>query len=138
MKTVFRSLLVWLMLVALPFQGFASAGMLLCGPEGQAFAQAQAVQGEHDHAAMLAAQEAQAGHGSAAHAGHDGGDGHDGHGAAKCASAGACCVGAPLAPSVAAGVPPLDSGSQRIPFHTVRPPAVDLAVPERPPQSLFA
>lgn len=136
MKTVFRSLLVWLMLVALPFQGFASASMLLCGPAGLVYAEAQApaAHGGHDHAAMLAAQQAQI---LDAHAGHDSGDGHGDHGA-QCASAGACCVGAPLAPSVAAGVPPLNSGSQLIPFHSLRPAAVDLAVPERPPQSVLA
>jgi hypothetical protein len=135
MKAVFRSLLLWLMLLAIPFQGVASASMLLCGP-ATAAAPSQAPSGPpamaagHDHAAMLAA---------AAQASHDGGQDergmHDSHGPSKCGSTGACCVGAALAPALPV-LPQLPAASsQFISFHSGRLPAVDLALPERPPRA---
>lgn len=151
MKAVFRSLLLWLMLLAIPFQGVASAGMLLCAP-GPAPASAQVQDGapamaaDHDHAAMLAAAaEAHAGH-EAAQAGSDAGGGvastsgghgvHDSHGPAKCGSTGACCVGAALAPALPGVLPEMAAPSQSIPFYSGRLPLVDLALPERPPQAV--
>lgn len=164
MKAVFRSLLLWLMLVAIPFQGVASAGMLLCAP-GPVPASAPAMTAGHDHAAMLAAARADRVDGHAGHAHHgmaqpdaetqvqtqmqqtqqtqaiepgaaDGGHGaHSSHGPAKCGSTGACCVGAALAPALP-GVPPAPAvSSHSIPFYSGRLAAVDLALPERPPQA---
>ncbi|WP_377704664.1 hypothetical protein [Pseudoduganella sp. UC29_71] len=160
MQAVFRSLLLWLMLVAIPFQGVASAGMLLCAP-GPVPSRAPDMKAGHDHAAMLAAahadrvdshaghahhgvaqpdaetqtqqtQQAQAGEPGAADGGHGA---HSSHGPAKCGSTGACCVGAALAPALP-GVPPAPAvSSQSIPFYSGRLPAVDLALPERPPQA---
>jgi hypothetical protein len=44
----FRFLLLWLMLLALPMQGFAAAGMLFCGP-GHHGATPQAISALADH-----------------------------------------------------------------------------------------
>jgi hypothetical protein len=156
MKAVFRSLLLWLLLLAIPFQGVASAGMLLCAPgPGPAQASAPLMAAGHDHAAMLAAAaEAHAAHGQVqadgadsadggapgghgahdGHNAHDARDAHDAHGPAKCGTTGACCVGAALAPALPGVLPVMAASSQSIPFYSGQLPAVDLALPERPPQ----
>lgn len=148
MKSVCRSLLLWLVLLAIPFQGVASAGMLLCAMAPAVDAPMAA---RHDHAAMLAAARTvhgdmphDAGHAAAGKTGQEidhgmGQDGgHAGHGASKCGTPGACCVGVALAPTIIAGVPALAAPSLAIPFRASRPAAVDLAHPERPPQSIPA
>lgn len=132
MKIVLRALLVWLMLLAVPFQGFASASMLLCAPISKtadaASQVAAAGQGMHDHAAMLAAHDVQA-------EGQDADDGGaGGHGSAHCAATSACCVGALLASSLPE-LPAQAASSQRIPFYSGVPSAVDLAGLERPPRA---
>lgn len=152
MKLLFRSMLVWLMLVALPFQGFASASMLLCAPMSpsamlaQAAGRAQAGAG-HDHAAMLAAgaaaqTQAQAEHGAphhglagAAHQNQKQQD-HQQHEKSRCGTPAACCVGAALAPAMPDALPGLQSPSEAIPFHGAPQSSADLAAFERPPKSI--
>lgn len=139
MNIALRALVVWLMLLTVPFQGFASASMLLCAPlAGDTAPAAQARQGGHDHAAMLAAahgaqQEHDGQHDG--HASHDAGlaidDGADG--GDHCGATGACCVGA-LAPDFPDALPVQAVASQAIPFHAGAPSAVDLAGLERPPR----
>jgi len=121
MKSVIRVIALWLMLVALPFQGFASASMLMCGPAKPV---AQAAQGgHHDHAAMLA---------SAQHYDHaEKGGCHGG-------LMGDCCVGAALAYALpqAASYPQL---AERLRLRDPVPPLpVDLALPKRPPRATLA
>jgi len=119
-----RVIALWLMLVALPFQGFASASMLLCGT-AQPVAQAMP-DGPHDHAAMLASAQP------------------DGDNAAHCAGSqhgsamGACCVGAAPAYAMpqAASQPQL-AERLRLP-EPVPPLPVDLALPKRPPRAILA
>jgi hypothetical protein len=129
MKVLFRALIIWLMLLAVPFQGLAAAGALPCSP----VIGTQAVPaGEHDHAAMLAA--AEQGDADARHAGH--GDGKTS--AHHCGGVSPCCVGAALAPSL-----PLAHAGPRltgklIPHHSAPPADIDLASPERPPRHLHA
>jgi hypothetical protein len=144
MKALFRSLLLWLLLLALPFQGVASASMLLCTPSGAAAqpasqAQAQAMPAGHDHAAMLAAAKAHSPAADAVHGGadHDGASGHA-QGGAKCGTPGACCVGASLVADISVAVPSMPSSSQPVPFRARVLPAVDLAGLERPPKFFFA
>jgi hypothetical protein len=114
------------MLLAIPYQGFASATMMLC-----ADAPAATTAGGHDHAAMLA---------HADDGGHDSDHGaHGAHGKAthegmKCGGA-ACCAASMLAPAFALRLPPPDAGSEAIPFSSCFLPTVDLAHPERPPQA---
>jgi hypothetical protein len=128
-----HSLIVWILLLAVPLQGFAAATMMLCAPQ---VANAAAVPGaSHDHQAMLAAQ-ASGHHDQHAVSRHDGdGDKHDRQAGGKCGACSACCYGAAMAPSdslpMSSGVPAFES----IPFAAGHAPTVDLAGPERPPQS---
>lgn len=112
-----RVIVLWLMLAALPFQGFASAGMLLRG------AAKPVAQAGHDHAAM---------HSSGQH--HDGHCGGGSHGGAM----GDCCVGAALAYSPPQAAPqPQRAQRLRLP-EAVPPLPVDLALPKRPPRAALA
>jgi len=138
-KFFVRSLLLWLLVLALPFQGFASARMLACAPVA-APAQAAhdhqammlAMQGKpHDHAAMLRAMA-----GQAAHTAHDGHDGH--HESAKPGSCAACCIGAAMAPIVLPSLALLPPASTSIPFRAGHVPSVDPVLPERPPRTTLA
>lgn len=119
MTVVLRSLLLWLMLLAVPFQGYAAAAMP-CAPAIAAAQQAAT----HDHAAMLASQQASA---------HESGKAvHDG---SKCGKAAACCSAAALAPPLPSVAAPLPDGSAAIPFTADWQATVHLAQPERPPQA---
>jgi hypothetical protein len=143
-KILLKSLIVWLLLLAVPFQGFASATMLMCAPM-QSIAHGAAVAATpappHDHAAMLAAQSAGQEHhatGSSAAAAHaDAGDasaaGH--HASGKCNSCAACCFGAAMAPSHIGGIFAEAQNFPVLAFDAGAVPAVDLALPERPPKS---
>ncbi len=142
MSILLRTLVVWLLLLALPYQGYASATMLLCAQAPAVASSASSASALHDHAAMLAAQA----HGQPArhiqalqHSQHSQHDGHgmSGHDGVKC-SAGACCLGAALAPTFTVSLPALAAGSSAIPFFPDFLPAVHLAHPERPPQGRHA
>lgn len=121
-----RTVLVWLLLLALPYQGFASAGML-CAPAAPVAAVAMP-DGPHDHAAVMHDHAAMTGTPSHGH-----GDGSP-HSPAKCGGVAACCVGAALAPNIVLppSLPP--PPSEIIPFHAVTPAPVDLAALDRPPK----
>ncbi|WP_154668080.1 hypothetical protein [Pseudoduganella violaceinigra] len=120
MKSMIRVIVLWLMLVALPFQGFAAASMLLCGA-AKPVAQAAG----HDHAAMQASAQ------------HDDGGAHcagGSHGNAM----GHCCVGAALAYALPqAAAQPQRAERLRLP-EAMPPPPVDLALPKRPPRAILA
>lgn len=149
MNAIFRPLLVWLLLLALPFQGVAAASMRPCVAVASSAAAPMGAPG-HDHAAMLRAQ-ADAAHGpgqpSAAyggaghgacdgHDGHDSHDGHDGrHGGGSCAS---CCIGAAMAPTVPPRLALARPEFISIPFQPGHLPSVDPSLPERPPRAILA
>jgi hypothetical protein len=138
MTVLLRSLIVWLMLLALPYQGYASATMLLCiAPATAAGSSAHAgmPSGPHDHAAMMAAQ---ADEDHASHASHQhGDDGQSAHNGTKCGGTACCAAAAPvLTPALEVPAPLLVSVA--VPFYSDFLPAVDLAHPERPPQGLHA
>ena len=123
MKSVIHVIALWLMLVALPFQGFASAGMLLCGSDKPV---PQAEQGgHHDHAAMLAA-------------GQDGGHADHGDQGGCHGAMGDCCVGAALAYALPQAAPH-SLLAERLRLRDPVPPVpVDLALPKRPPRAAVA
>jgi hypothetical protein len=129
MKVLFRAFIVWLMLLAVPFQGLAAAGALPCAP---AFGIEAAPTGEHDHAAMLAAEQGSQDDQDAMHAGHAGKSG------SHCGGISPCCIGAALAPTLPLALPGPRLTGKLIPHHAAPPAAVDLATPERPPRHLFA
>jgi hypothetical protein len=125
-----RLLLLCFLLAGMSFQAYAAFAKLSCGPLAAA-APARAVPmagAQHDHAAMLAA---------AGQTDYNPDTLHDG-GQAKCASAAACCAGAP--PLAALPSTPLlaDRRSAVIPFVMSAPADVHLAGPERPPRPRLA
>lgn len=125
-SAIIRTLIVWLALLAVPFQGFASAAMLPCAPAPAAATHAgnqrmHASPGE-PHAAV------------AAHAGHDGVSSHTHHGS-KCGNCGSCCVGGALASTRVAHLAPHEAARYAIPFLGGHMPSVDLDLPERPPRT---
>jgi hypothetical protein len=127
-KPLLRLLLVCYLLLALPFQAFASASMLPLAAPAQLPPCHQQMAGDHmagGHMAMSgmkAAGDSQAGQ----------------HGKAKSGACAACCVGAALAP----GLPvPLALAPPRfvsIPFRAGYLPSVDPVLLERPPSTLPA
>jgi len=130
MKSVIRVIALWLMLVALPFQGFASASILLCASADPAKVAKPATQAapvaDHDHAAMLAASQ-QAGDDGA----HCAGSTHSG-------AMSDCCVAAALAYTLPQPASHLQLAERlRLP-EPVAPPPVDLALPKRPPRAILA
>lgn len=148
MKILVKSLIVWVLLLAVPFQGFASATMLFCAPMQSAallkpaMAVAPAGMAMHDHQAMLtmqlAAGDEQAQPGDGAHMSHLAPThhaGHDGHHDGKCNACAACCFGAAMPPPAAVPVPVDTQQFAAAPFTTGFVPVVELALPERPPQA---
>lgn len=112
MKSFARILIVWLALLAVPFQGFAAAAALGCA-HGTAYKPMATM--EHSHACH---------HHDAAKGGQ-----HDG----KCSNCATCCAGAAIAPPALtmAGLPPAathhligDAGAMPSfqPDHPERPP----------------
>jgi hypothetical protein len=134
-----RLLLAWLLLLALPLQGFAGARMPLCNAGGAPTQAAPAHAASHDHAAMLRAQAA--GH-HAVHAGAHDGAGPDqaspGKHGAKTGACASCCIGAALAPALPVPPVPERPVSVPIPFFAGHLPSVDPVLPDRPPQAALA
>lgn len=113
------------MLLALPFQGMASAAMLSCahGSTPAAVAvPAHAVAGAEGHCHEQAAQPAADPHADV----HD----HDG----RCSACADCCIGAALAPAPAVMAAPSAPPAMFASFALHHPAAVDLDLPERPPR----
>ncbi|QJE02746.1 hypothetical protein HH212_24340 [Massilia forsythiae] len=145
MKSIVRSLLVWLLLLALPFQGVAAARMLPCVADGIGARTAMAAPAHatmaHDASASARASchDASGAQSAARGQPHDGAASHDGAkshpGASHCA---ACCIGA----AMASALPPLPAmpspPSASIPFRAGHVPSVDPALPERPPRTALA
>jgi hypothetical protein len=123
---LFKALIVWLMLAAIPFQGFAAASMLACVP-------AQTVVHAHmnmapEHCATMGAMQS--------HAAGDTNHSSTHHQAgAKCSTCASCCCVAALAPPGPLTRAPNET-SAAIAFHADDSAAarVDLALPERPPK----
>jgi hypothetical protein len=129
-----KALIVWLMLVAIPFQGYAAAGMLACAPAHATMAHAKMAP-EHcatmgmthaaaDDAATDAATPADAGHSSPHH-----------QAGGKCSTCASCCCVTALAPPAPLTRAP-GPAAELAAFHADDGAAarVDLALPERPPK----
>jgi hypothetical protein len=121
-KIVLRTLFVWLLLLALPFQGMAAARMLPSAGVAQTTAAAPAAApARHCHDVHLAAVGA---HPDKLQDKHH----------SACAD---CCI--VVAPVPAPFVPPACAPpSWAIPFRAGHVPSVDPALPERPPRLLVA
>jgi len=149
MIALLRSLIVYCLLLALPYQGYAAAAMMACLPAAAPEAPHVAMPaGPHDHAAMVMAEAlaheqgkhaeytayaaASSDH-SPAHASHA--DFSHGHGSTKCGGSGAaCCIAGAPVPALSLSVPALPVASDVNSLYAAYLPAVHLAHPERPPQ----
>jgi hypothetical protein len=102
-----RSALMWLLLVAVPLQGYAAAGMLFCGAVGERAPVAAGV--EHHHDLATSPPDGTHQHQAAAVASDDG-TAWDLHGVmhGKCSACASCCSVAalPSAPMASAVVEP--------------------------------
>ena len=141
MHRFIKTFLLWLLLAALPLQGFAAAMQLSCGPTKHAAdpgmtAVVSVSHGHHDHAAPAHHHDADA-HPATTPAPADHASG-DGHAASSCSACSACCVGA-IALPVNPIVTPVYSAS--VPAVPVFPVPLADFIPgglERPPKTLTA
>ena len=132
MKAILKVLIVWMTLLAVPLQGFASATMSLCAPP------AAAAQVDHDREPMADDMDI-----ASAYAHHEQpgptvqSDHHPAshHHTAKCAACATCGSCVSMAPSFIALLPASASPSLTVPFDQRILPSVDLALPERPPRA---
>ena len=128
--SIFRLLVAWLVLAALPLQGLAGASMLFCDQAGAAVAAAGAHDGhaDHDHGHhQVAAQDGQEGHAADQ---HGAGSGHGDH---QCPICALCQVVAipettPIVPS--ADAPSAELPQPRVLALTRAPPR-----PDKPPRA---
>ncbi len=121
------------MLLAIPFQGIASAAMLACAHDvvnnaAQGTQQA-AHAAPHQDAASSPCHETQKMHDGSHDLAQDAHD-HDGN----CSACAACCMGAAMAPAASLNPPAPALTSALLVAATGRLAAVDLALPERPPR----
>jgi hypothetical protein len=132
---IHRFLLVWLLLLALPFQGIASASMLARAPSMTLQVPAAA------HAAMASSMDVHDGHCAGALQQADPRQdapqpgAHHGGKAGSCAD---CCAGATMAPAVLPALVLAPPHFISIPFRAGHVPSVDPALPERPPRTILA
>ena len=132
MKNLFKSLIVWLMLVAIPFQGFAAASMLTCAPMQAAVAVLPAMAMPAGHCASMPAGQH---HGAVKRTDAAGQTTSHHHAAGKCNTCASCCFGAVMAPACAVvRVPGEACALADFAFQRTHVPAVDLDLPERPPK----
>jgi len=121
-----RLLFVWLMLMAIPFQGIASAAMLACAHDAPQGTQQAAHASPHHDATASPCHEMQDKKQDVAQESHD----HDG----SCSACAACCMGAAMAPAAGVNPPAPSLATALLIPATGRLAAVDLALPERPPR----
>ena len=129
-----RHALVWLMLLAIPFQGVASAGMLAC-----AHASTQHISGMAMAMPEMEHGKAQSGHcHDASLQVTDPAPLDNGHDQERCSACAACCIGAAMAGAPTLPAVPLTFSIRLIDAATGRLEVVDLALPERPPRPPLA
>jgi hypothetical protein len=131
-KAILKVLIVWMILLAVPLQGFASATMSLCAPSSAA------AQHDHDHESMADDADASGAHAHGEDAGPDMQTDHHPathHHTAKCTTCSTCGSCASMVPSFIAVLPVSASPSITVPFDQGILPSVYLALPERPPRA---
>jgi len=142
-KLIHRFLLVWLLVLALPFQGIASASMLARVPSMMTKVQAD------EHAPMSGAMDAHGGHCAAMqqaalqqhtlqHNPQQDDPQQAGHHGGKAGSCADCCAGAAMAPAVLPALVLAPPHFVSVPFRPGHVPSVDPALPERPPRTALA
>lgn len=121
MNRVLKTLLLWLLILALPAQGFAAA-QLACGPAHHDKVPIGAPASVHthdaiDHVGHVHEHEDQAHeiqNAAADEAAPDSSSSFHKHATAKCSACAACCVGAAMSPTVLTWPQPHDSVTVRI------------------------
>lgn len=138
MGSKFRTLMIWLMLLALPLQGFAAAFMPFCESVGSSVHSVDLVSlfdhataQNHEHA-VVGEHHDHANHHAISH--HEGGTLHSD---AKCGTCAACCVGATMLSSDIVKLSFRPSIAERLSVALIFPLSIILATPERPPQISF-
>ncbi len=140
MKTVklLKAALVWLVMLAIPAQGFAAATMLFCGPmhermgagTASAHAHSNGVEPGHDHHAAPMERAAGAGLSDATFDPERSGE----FAKSTCSACANCCVGTALV-AVSASLPLIDAASE--PVVSIVPHSIGFVTdgPKRPPRS---
>jgi hypothetical protein len=127
MNRAFRTFMLWLLVMAIPVQGFAAATMSSCGsfhaaPWAASHEDASKHRHMHHHEADAHDDHASPGHGKLA--------------TSSCSDCAACCIGTAVLPSVLAWAP-FHGRSEPV---IVAPPSFAAchipATPERPPRGL--
>jgi hypothetical protein len=130
---LFRTLIVWLLLLAIPLQGYAAVTMSLCAT-GTPTPVAQVIddgdQAAHQH---HVAQPGDAGHAIAADAQPDGSHCPSPDGTSKCSTCAACCVVAGNTHPVVTLATAKPVGSESIPYIAIFDTAHISTGLERPP-----
>lgn len=140
MTRVFKTLLLWLIIGAMPLQALAAVMRASCAPEHGPALQA-AAQGQALQAGTVLAHSGH--HDTERHAVPDQDTGHkslaDGRHTSACGNVSvACCAGAVAPPPVAPSLT-LHGGAEMIAHASaVLPAGYVPAIPERPPRSIFA
>ena len=136
-----KTLLVWLLLLAVPFQGFASATMLVCAPISSSAQTLSKVAAKHDDKLASKTESGKLEHCAqmAAQARDDVGNQPSGHPAGmKCSACALCHVAVAIASHnivrLQLDVQPFST----IPFDQGFIADVDLDLPERPPQAILS
>jgi hypothetical protein len=126
MRSVFHTILIWLMLLAVPVQGFAAASMLLCEPIVVSHS-GSSLPHHHDQTQISQGSE---------HA-HDHQHTGNHHTADKCGACAACCIAVAMTAPASAVLPQMHIDSERIAALDAFPSSVVPDYPDRPPQASF-
>ena len=146
MRQVFKTVLLWLLLLAVPFQGYAASAMLFCETSHHRTDTVPTAHADHQHnhdhhakhdGSLISVDHHQ--HQPAADSPDDGSEKNGSqHNLSKCSACSTCCVGAAIAPTLMdfAAIPPSDphlisfatvSFVGHIPGRLERPPSPFLA-----------
>jgi hypothetical protein len=125
MRFIFHTIIVWLMLLTVPVQGFAAATMMTCEPIA-ASAPASMQPHHHHHAQMSVDGE---------HTQHHHQQSNNHHAAGKCGFCAACCLGAAMTPPAALVFPKVGFDSEHIVALDAFPTSIIPDYPDRPPQA---
>jgi hypothetical protein len=140
MTRVLKLLLLWLLALALPMQGYAAATRISCDvAQAHHVASADHKRSAHHHAQPGAeTMHAHAIAGQTTHSRHHSDSESGEHKHSSCNTCAACCIGAAATPAALHWHPPHDSKERRSSFFTVSfsghvPPGI-----ERPPRPVLA
>lgn len=130
-----KTFFVWILLIALPIQGFAAVSMSMCEPGKSALA-AVAVTDQDDHGAAASGLAGDCGHHQATASADTPNDCDNPSDAAKCSACAACSVGAFITVAFATLPAFQTHGAESIPYVAAHDTACIYGALERPPHTL--